>query len=115
QSAETVGIDQAEIDQLAQRILDLRPQQAGLGHDFVEERGTMRFQRIEHGLRPWTGLEVGLVLADEGHPQRCGTALHDRDRRSAYWRSDPVSFLAVLILAAIGRRQPRPGEASGET
>ncbi len=70
QAAETVGIDQAEIDQLAERVLDLRAQQAAFGDDFIEEGGAVSLQHVEDSRRARARLEIRFALPGERHPER---------------------------------------------
>ena len=91
QAGEAVGSDEAERDQLGQRLLDLRAQQAGAFDQLVEERGA--------------------VLADESAtpPARGGlgvtaSSAGDSDAQSGAWRR--ASRVIGVVRTGEARRSP---------
>ena len=103
QTGEAVRADPAGGHQLAQRVFQLRPQQAGVHQQLVEEQRTMLAQRLGHGLGARRQQDVLRLARGDGRPDGHLPPGQQHDRRTAH---RPATTAAAAA-------QPAPGDAAG--
>src|SRR6185437_16141741 len=109
QPAEAVRVDEPKGNELAERLLELGPQQAAALSELVEEGGALLANEVEDALRAAARRRL-LRRCRERRPEPGIPPREQHDRRRAHRRD--AAFAPGGGGAA--RAQPRPGDAPGK-